>query len=67
MRTDVSSIDRIGNGVIAGFIATLILSALHEPVMLVTQAVGHSGSGRRVAFSFFCRHAAVGLRVWLRA
>jgi hypothetical protein len=42
-RTDewhVSATDRIGNGIVAGFIATLILSALHEPVLLVTEAVG---------------------------
>ena len=40
MRTDVSIIDRIGNGIVAGFIATLMLSALHEPVTLVTGSVG---------------------------
>ena len=32
MRTDVSITDRIGNGIVAGFIATLVMSALHEPV-----------------------------------
>ena len=36
MRTHVSIADRIGNGIVAGFIATLVLSALHEPITLVT-------------------------------
>ena len=40
MRTDISITDRIGNGIVAGFIATLVMSALHEPVALVTAAVG---------------------------
>ena len=40
MRTDVSMTDRIGNGIVAGFIATLVMSALHEPVALVTAAAG---------------------------
>jgi len=40
MRTDVAIPDRIGNGIVAGFIATFVMSALHEPVALVTAAVG---------------------------
>ena len=40
MRTGVSITDRIGNGIVAGFIATLVMSALHEPVALMTAAVG---------------------------
>jgi hypothetical protein len=43
LRTDVrhiSATDRIGNWIVAGFIATLMLSALHEPVLVVTEAVG---------------------------
>ena len=40
MRTDISITDRIGNGIVAGFIATFVMSALHEPVALVTAAVG---------------------------
>ncbi len=40
MRTDVSITDRIGNGIVAGFIATFVMSALHEPMALVTAAVG---------------------------
>jgi hypothetical protein len=40
MRTDIAITDRIGNGIVAGFIATFVVSALHEPVALVTAAVG---------------------------
>jgi hypothetical protein len=40
MRSDVSIADRIGNGIVAGFIATFVMSALHEPVALLTAAVG---------------------------
>jgi Family of unknown function (DUF6789) len=40
MRTDVSITDRIGNGIVAGFIATFVMSALHEAVALVTAVVG---------------------------
>jgi hypothetical protein len=43
MSTDVrhiSATDRVFNGILAGFIATLVLSALHEPVLLVTEAIG---------------------------
>ena len=40
MRNDVAITDRIGNGIVAGFIATFVMSALHEPVALVTAAVG---------------------------
>src|SRR6478735_6697586 len=40
MRTGVAITDRIGNGIVAGFIATFVMSALHEPLALVTAAVG---------------------------
>ena len=40
MRTDVAITDRIGNGIVAGFIATFVMSVLHEPMALVTAAVG---------------------------
>jgi len=40
MRNDISITDRIGNGIVAGFIATFVMSALHEPVALLTAAVG---------------------------
>src|ERR1044071_3499640 len=40
MRNDVSITDRIGNGIVAGFIATFVMSALHEPLALMTAAVG---------------------------
>ena len=58
MRTDVSITDRIGNGIVAGFIATFVMSALHEPVALVTAAVGmHAPVG--LLFHFF-----VGTLLW---
>lgn len=58
MRTDVSITDRIGNGIVAGFIATFVMSALHEPVALVTAAVGmHAPAG--LLFHFF-----VGTLLW---
>src|ERR1044072_1791584 len=58
MRNDVSIADRIGNGIVAGFIATLVMSALHEPVALVTAAVGmHAPVG--LLFHFF-----VGMLLW---
>src|ERR1700742_4122355 len=51
MRTGVSITDRIGNGIVAGFIATLVVSALHEPVALVTAAVGmHAPAGLLLPF-----------------
>jgi len=40
MRSHVSITDRIGNGIVACFIATFVMSALHEPMSLVTAAVG---------------------------
>jgi len=40
MRTDVAITDRIGTGIVAGFIATFVMSALHEAVALVIAAVG---------------------------
>jgi len=40
MRSRVSITDRIGNGIVAGFIATLVMSALHEPLALMTAAIG---------------------------
>src|SRR4051812_32065183 len=58
MRTDVSITDRIGNGIVAGFIATFVMSALHEPVALMTAAVGmHTPVG--LLFHFF-----VGTLIW---
>lgn len=59
MRTDVSATDRIGNGVIAGFIATLALSALHEVVTLLTEAVGVRAPSTGWLFHFF-----VGTLLW---
>jgi hypothetical protein len=58
MRTDVSITDRVGNGIVAGFIATFVMSALHEPMALVTAAVGmHAPAG--LLFHFF-----VGTLLW---
>jgi Family of unknown function (DUF6789) len=59
MRTDVSGTDRIGNGMVAGFIATLALSVLHEPVALVTEAVGVHTPVAGWLFHFF-----VGTLLW---
>ena len=59
MRTDVSIADRIGNGIVAGFIATLMMSALHEPVTLVTEAVGVRAPVAGLLFHFF-----VGTLLW---
>ena len=59
MRTDVSTTDRIGNGSVAGFIATLVLSALHEPVTLVTESVGARTPIAGLLFHFF-----VGTLLW---
>lgn len=58
-RTDISTTDRIGNGIVAGFIATLMLSALHEPVTLVTEAVGVRTPVAGLLFHFF-----VGTLLW---
>jgi hypothetical protein len=55
----VSATDRIGNGIIAGFIATLALSAVHEPVALVTEAVGVRAPVAGLLFHFF-----VGTLLW---
>src|SRR5882724_8629586 len=55
----VSATDRIGNGIIAGFIATLALSAVHEPVALVTEAVGVRAPVAGWLFHFF-----VGTLLW---
>jgi hypothetical protein len=51
--------DRIGNGIVAGFIATLALSALHEPMTLVAQAVGVRAPVAGMLFHFF-----VGTLLW---
>ena len=59
MRRDVSITDRIGNGIVAGFIATLVLSALHEPVTLLTAAVGVRAPITGLLFHFF-----VGTLLW---
>lgn len=53
MRTDISIIDRIGNGIVAGFIATLALSVLHETVTLMTAAVGLRAPAVGWLFHFF--------------
>jgi len=59
MVTDVSMVDRVGNGLVAGFIATLVLSALHEPVTLLTAAVGVRTPVTGLLFHFF-----VGTFLW---
>ena len=59
MRTDVSITDRIGNGIVAGFIATLVMSALHEPAALVAEAVGVDAPVAGLLFHFF-----VGTLLW---
>jgi hypothetical protein len=53
IRTDVSITDRIGNGIVAGFIATLMMSVLHEPVALVAEAVGVHTPVAGLLFHFF--------------
>src|SRR5689334_23691508 len=55
----ISATDRIGNGIVAGFVATLILSALHEPLTLVTEAVGVRAPVAGLLFHFF-----VGTLLW---
>src|SRR4051812_22566207 len=55
----VSAADRIGTGIIAGFIATLALSAVHEPMALVTEAVGVRTPVAGLLFHFF-----VGTLLW---
>ena len=55
----ISATDRIGNGIVAGFIATLALSALHEPVIVVTEAVGVHAPVAGWLFHFF-----VGTLLW---
>jgi hypothetical protein len=67
MRTDVSIADRLGNGLVAGFIATAVLSALHEPLSLLTAAVGVRAPVSRIAVSLLRRHAVVGQCFRLRA
>jgi hypothetical protein len=59
VRTDISITDRIGNGIVAGFIATLVMSALHEPVTLITAAVGVHAPAVGLLFHFF-----VGTLLW---
>lgn len=55
----ISATDRIGNGIVAGFVATLILSALHDPLTIVTEAVGVSAPVAGLLFHFF-----VGTLLW---
>lgn len=55
----VAATDRIGTGIVAGFVATLILSALHEPLTLVTEAVGVRTPVAGLLFHFF-----VGTLLW---
>src|ERR1700712_5602337 len=59
VRTDISITDRIGNGAVAGFIATFAMSALHEPVALLTQAIGMRAPPAGLLFHFF-----VGTLLW---
>jgi hypothetical protein len=61
LRTDrhISATDRIGNGIVAGFVATLVLSALHDPLTLVTEAVGVRAPVAGLLFHFF-----VGTLLW---
>src|SRR3989442_13981152 len=59
MRTDISITDRIGNGVVAGFIATFAMSVLHEPVALMTEAIGMRAPPVGLLFHFF-----VGTLLW---
>jgi hypothetical protein len=59
MRTGISITDRIGNGIVAGFIATLVISALHEPVVLLTAAAGMDAPATGWLFHFF-----VGTLLW---
>jgi hypothetical protein len=59
MRTDVSGTDRIGNGIVAGFIATLAVAGLHEAVSLLTEAVGMRTQVLGLLFHFF-----VGTLLW---
>src|SRR5205085_12003518 len=59
MRTDISFRDRISNGIVAGFIADLVLSALHEPVAVLTAAVGVRAPVTALLFHFF-----VGTLLW---
>jgi len=55
----ISATDRIGNGIVAGFVATLVLSALHDPLTLVTEAVGVRAPVAGLLFHFF-----VGTLLW---
>ena len=55
----ISATDRIGNGLVAGFVATLVLSALHDPLTLVTEAVGVRAPVAGLLFHFF-----VGTLLW---
>jgi hypothetical protein len=59
MRTDVSGTDRIGNGIVAGFIATLAVAGLHEAVSLLTETVGLRTQALGLLFHFF-----VGTLLW---
>jgi hypothetical protein len=59
VQTDISIIDRVGNGIVAGFIATLALSALHETVSLLTAALGLRTPTTGWLFHFF-----VGTFLW---
>ena len=53
VRTDISITDRVGNGIVAGFIATLMMSVLHEPVDLVAEVVGVHTPVAGLLFHFF--------------
>jgi hypothetical protein len=55
----ISATDRIGNGILAGFVATLVLSGLHDPLTVVTEAVGVHAPVAGLLFHFF-----VGALLW---
>ncbi len=52
-------VDCVGRGLIAGFIATLALSALHDPIVMVTSALGVRSPAVGLLFHFF-----VGTLLW---
>jgi hypothetical protein len=59
MRTGISGTDRIGNGIVAGFIATLGVAGLHEAVSLLTETIGVRTQALGLLFHFF-----VGTLLW---
>ena len=59
MHSGMAVTDRVGNGIVAGFIATLAMSVLHEPIALLTQALGMRALPVGLLFHFF-----VGTLLW---